>query len=81
MSGLGRCPDLRNPDLGGSTVLPVFCWKCNDSVVQYVALYDYKTDCILQSVIRYHLKCSPIFIFFLIEIIGIVEFEEIDCFD
>ena len=21
MSGLGRCPDLRNPDLGGSTVL------------------------------------------------------------
>ena len=20
MSGLGRCPDLRNPDLGGSTV-------------------------------------------------------------
>ena len=21
MSGLGRCPDLRNPDLGGSTVI------------------------------------------------------------
>ena len=23
MSGLGRCPDLRNPDLGGSTVLSI----------------------------------------------------------
>ena len=24
MSGLGRCPDLRNPDLGGSTILYLY---------------------------------------------------------
>ena len=27
MSGLGRCPDLRNPDLGGSTVLKTYRFR------------------------------------------------------
>ena len=30
MSGLGRYPDLRNPDLGGSTVVPKFTQVVND---------------------------------------------------
>ena len=31
MSGLGRCPDLRNPDLGGSTVRYKFVKKSSTS--------------------------------------------------
>ena len=40
MSGLGRCPDLRNPDLGGSTVLSLYYpWPNEQKRKKYI--YEY----------------------------------------